>query len=276
MGEPGVTDPAGICSACLVDTHAHLGDPKFAGDLDQMVSRAEASGVRAIIAVGCDLDSSRLSLALAERFPGVYAALGVHPHEAGQAPLTWFREIRTMAANPRVVALGEMGLDYFYDFSPRPVQDEVFRLQLRMARDLGLPVLVHSRESHEDVVSILEREKAQEIGGIMHCFSGDRALAQRCVEAGMLLGCGGTLTFAKAGTLRDVLRSLPCESLVLETDCPYLAPEPKRGRRNEPAFVAYVAAKLAEIRSQKVEEVATATSSNVLRLMDRLRIQKGP
>ncbi|MBI2915139.1 MAG: TatD family hydrolase [Firmicutes bacterium] len=265
-----------MCSACLVDTHAHLGDPKFAGDLDQMVSRAEASGVRAIIAVGCDLDSSRLSLALAERFPGVYAALGVHPHEAGQAPLTWFREIRTMAANPRVVALGEMGLDYFYDFSPRPVQDEVFRLQLRMARDLGLPVLVHSRESHEDVVSILEREKAQEIGGIMHCFSGDRALAQRCVEAGMLLGCGGTLTFAKAGTLRDVLRSLPCESLVLETDCPYLAPEPKRGRRNEPAFVAYVAAKLAEIRSQKVEEVATATSSNVLRLMDRLRIQKGP
>lgn len=244
----------------LTDTHAHLDDEKFAPDLEEVIGRALAAGVTAVLTVASDLRSARSSIALAERFPFIWAAVGVHPHEAAAAPEDYLSRLAGLARHPKVVAVGEIGLDYHYDFSPRPVQREVFRAQLQLARELELPVIVHTREADGDTLAILR--EAGHGRGVMHCFSGDWAMAAECLALGYHLSFAGTVTFPRSEGLRQVAARVPLDRLLVETDCPYLAPVPKRGRRNEPAFVVYTARTVAELRGITLAELAEATSAN--------------
>jgi len=252
----------------LVDSHAHLDDPRFAADLDAVLERADANGIALILSVGGNLASSRANLALAERYPQIYAALGIHPHEAGQVNDAVLGEIEALArANPRVVAIGETGLDFFYDHSPRDVQEAAFRSHLQLARRLDLPVIIHDRDAHEDVIRILREEYAgARVCGVLHCFSGDRDFAGRCLELGCHLSFAGPLTFPKNEELREVVKITPVERLLVETDCPYLAPQGHRGKRNEPALVRVTAEKVAELKNLSMEDISRITNLNVYRL----------
>ncbi|EEG76593.1 TatD family hydrolase [Dethiobacter alkaliphilus] len=250
----------------LIDTHAHLNDKRFSDDLPSVLERAKAAGVEIIINVGYDLASSENSLKFSDRFPQMYAAVGIHPHEAAQTPKGSLEGLRRLAVENKVVALGEMGLDYYYDHSPRPVQQEMFRRQIRLALELDLPVIVHDRDAHHDVLTILREEGA--VKGVMHCFSGDVAFARQCLDLGFYLSLAGPVTFKNAKDLAAVAREVPLERLLLETDAPYLAPVPYRGKRNEPAHVAVVAQKVAEIRETDVASIARQTTENAKRLFN--------
>lgn len=255
--------------ATLVDTHAHLDDPRFAGEQDAVVARALAAGVARIVTVGADLATSRAAVALARRHAGVYAAVGVHPHEAKTLDQAGLAELRALAGEAKVVAIGEIGLDFHYDHSPREAQAWAFRAQLELARELGLPVVVHDREAHAETMAALREWARSGPGarrGVLHCFSGDEAMAREAIDLGFTISFAGPLTFAKSTQLRRLAATLPLESVVVETDCPYLAPEPLRGRRNEPANVRFVAAKLAEARGLDLPAVARATTRNAERL----------
>jgi TatD DNase family protein len=258
----------------MTDSHAHLNHEQLVGDADEVVARALAAGVRLIVNVGFDVPSSQRAVEQAERYDGVLAAVGIHPHDAKLLDEQAERELRELAGQPRVVAIGEVGLDFYRDLSPRPVQVEVFRRLLRLARDVGKPVIVHDREAHEDVLAMLTQERAGEVGVIMHCFSGDLEYARRCVEEGFYVGIAGPVTFgAKRGApdgmtpLQQVAAEVPRDRLLIETDSPYLAPEPLRGRRNEPAYVRHVADKIAELRGISAGEVAEATTANLSRVL---------
>ncbi|MDI6906868.1 MAG: TatD family hydrolase [Thermoanaerobacterales bacterium] len=244
----------------LTDTHAHLDDKKFAPDLHEVVRRAQEAGVTTILTVASGLSSASASVALAERFPFIWAAVGVHPHEAAAAPKDYLSRVADLARHPKVVAVGEIGLDYHYDFSPRPVQREVFQAQMELAHELGRPVIVHSREAGEDTLAILR--EAGHGRGVMHCFSGDRAMAGECLDLGYHISFAGVITFPRSEALRQVAASVPLDRLLVETDCPYLAPVPKRGRRNEPAFVVYTARAVAELRGMTLDELAARTTAN--------------
>ena len=255
----------------FVDSHAHIDGEEFDADRDEVVARARAAGVAAILNVGTgDPHSGSLERAVrvAEKYEGVYAAAGVHPHDArlfDEAVGGRLREL--LAGSARAVAWGEIGLDYHYDHSPREVQREVFGRQLRLAREMSLPVIIHSREADEDTVEILAREWAgAERGGVMHCFGGGRWMAERALELGFYISFAGNVTFKKAEPLREVARLVPPERLLVETDCPYLAPVPHRGRRNEPAHVADTARFVAELRGTTPEELGRVTSENFSRL----------
>jgi len=264
----------------LVDTHAHLDDPQFDADRAAVIARAAASGLRYIVTVGTDLDSSRQALELAQRFPGVYAAVGFHPHEAKTFGADSLDRLRRLAAHPDVVALGEMGLDFYRNLSPRQEQRQAFERQLSLAAELGLPVIVHSRQAHGEVLDILQRWAGRlgpgRIAGVMHCFSGDEAMARRFLELGFFISLAGPVTFGAARRLRDLAAALPLEGLVLETDCPYLAPEPFRGQRNEPARVRAVAEEVAALRGLSLRALAHATTANaqsLFRLQGRLSLR---
>ncbi|HHX73688.1 MAG TPA: TatD family hydrolase [Firmicutes bacterium] len=246
----------------LTDSHAHLTDGRFREDYAQVLERARAAGVTTIINVGYDLASSAAACELAAKTEGLYAAVGIHPHEASCYTEETARRLRELATHPKVVALGEIGLDYYYNHSPRHVQQDVFRKQLRLARELCLPVIIHDRDAHGDIYRILCAEKAQEIGGVMHCFSGDTNFAVNCLQLGFYLSLAGPVTFKNAGELPAVARMVPPERLLIETDAPYLAPVPYRGKRNEPAFVRLVAEKIAALRGMEPGEVAELTSRN--------------
>lgn len=255
----------------LVDSHAHIDGDEFAADRDAVVERARAAGVRAILNVGTgDPQSGNFerAVAVAESYEGVYAAAGVHPHDArlfDEAAEERLR--RTLLSSERVVALGEIGLDYHYDHSPREVQREVFARQLRMARALSLPVIIHSREADAETIEILRAEYAGAArGGVMHCFGGTVEMAENALELGLFISFAGNVTFKKAEALREAARMVPLERLLVETDCPYLAPVPLRGRRNEPAFVVETARALASLRGVEVSELARTTSENFARL----------
>ncbi|HLL74432.1 MAG TPA: TatD family hydrolase [Pyrinomonadaceae bacterium] len=255
----------------FVDSHAHIDGEEFDADRDEVVARARAAGVAAILNVGTgDPHSGSLERAVraAEQYENVFAAAGVHPHDArlfDEAAEGRLRKL--LAASPRVVAWGEIGLDYHYDHSPRDLQREVFRRQLRLAREAGLPVIIHSREADEDTVEILAEEwEGAGRGGVMHCFGGGRRMAERAMELGYYISFAGNVTFKKAEPLREVARVVPPDRLLVETDCPYLAPVPHRGRRNEPAHVADTARFLAELRGATPEELGRATSENFSRL----------
>ena len=250
-----MTDPV------LFDTHAHLHGPEFDADREAVLDRARAAGVGRILTIGTDLESSRAAIALAAAHPDVYAAVGIHPHDAASAEPVALAALAELGRAPKVVAVGEIGLDHYRDLAPRPVQRAALAAQLALARGLGKPVLLHCREAHADLLAILEADGVGPAGGILHCFSGDLGVARRGLDLGLLVSVAGPVTYPNARRLLDVVRALPLDRLVLETDCPYLPPQPWRGRRNEPAYLPATAARVAEVLGVTVERVAAATTA---------------
>lgn len=245
----------------LIDSHAHIYYRDYAGDFDDMLERAADAGVSAILVVGTDIESSRESVELAERYPHLYAAVGVHPHDAGRVTDNCYGIIQTLAVSShKVVAIGEIGLDFYRDRSPRDQQELVFRRFLRMAAALGKPVIIHDRDAHDRVMSILREEAVRK--GVLHCFSGDAAMAAEAVALGFHISIPGTITYPGNQSLRDVARTVSIDHMLVETDCPYLTPVPHRGKRNEPAYVRLAAEKLAEVKGLTLEDVARITTKN--------------
>jgi TatD DNase family protein len=257
--------PCEASVARLVDTHAHLSDRRFAGDLAHVLERARRSGVTGIIVVGYDVGSSETAVELANRYPNVWAAVGVHPHHADSFQTATRRQLFDLARNQRVVAIGECGLDYYRNLSPAVAQRQAFEAQLKLAIDLELPVIVHSRQAMGETLSILANRGVPN-GGVLHCFDGTANDARRAVELGLHVSCAGMLTYRKDPTLADAFASVPEERLVVETDCPYLSPAEHRGERNEPAFIRSIAEALARVRRQTLEQVAEITTANAVAL----------
>jgi TatD DNase family protein len=257
----------------LIDTHCHFNHARFAEDMPECIARARDAGVSQMIVVGADREGSEQAVAIAEEVgDGVFATIGVHPHDAKHWDAATEARFRTLADHPKVVAIGEIGLDYHYDFSPREAQFEAFRAQMRLARAAGLPVVIHCREAYADTLQVLGEEGADQTGGVMHCWAGTVAEAQQTVAMGLALGFGGTLTFKNADEVRLAAQTMPLESLLIETDAPYLAPMPHRGKRNEPAYVRLVAERLAELRGMTLEEIARLTTGNAHRTFPRLML----
>ncbi|HEV8586760.1 MAG TPA: TatD family hydrolase [Methylomirabilota bacterium] len=250
----------------LFDTHAHLHFPDFDADRAEMMARARAAGVTRMLTIGTEVPTSHAAIALAESEPHVWAAVGVHPHDAAEADEASLGEIERLAGRPRVVAVGEIGLDFFRDLSPRDTQARVFRHLIGVARRARKPVLVHCRDAHAEVLAILAEEHASEVGGIMHCFSGDVEVARRCLDLGLLVSLAGPVTYPNARALPEVARFVPADRLVIETDCPFLPPQGYRGKRNEPAYLALTAARVAELRSEPLDDFARRASDNARRL----------
>lgn len=249
----------------LVDSHAHLEFAQFDSDREQVLARARAAGVELLLAIGSGSGPHALEVGieLARKYDWMYASIGIHPHEARLATEEHYARLGELARYPRVVAWGEMGLDYHYDHSPRDVQARVLCRQLELAREARLPVIIHCRDAWDDTLGILEADwKLTGLGGILHCFSGTLADARRALEMGFLISFAGNLTYPKAENLREVARALPADSLLIETDSPFLAPQAYRGKRNEPAHVAEVARTLGEVRGITAEEAAELTARN--------------
>lgn len=251
----------------LFDSHAHINDPQFDQDREEVIQRARVEfGVSYILNVGYNRETIASSLHLAEKYDFIYSSVGWHPHDAAKLTdedLTW---IQSLADHPKVVALGEMGLDYYWDNSPREKQAEVFRKQIAIARETGLPIIIHDRDAHEDVVQILKEEHAEEVGGVMHCFGGDLSIMEECLKLNFMIGLGGPVTFKNAKLPKEIAAAVPSDRLLIETDCPYLAPHPYRGKRNETGYVRLVAEAIAEIRGVSLEELAQLTTENAKRL----------
>ena len=255
----------------LIDSHAHLDDGQFASDLDAVLSRAREAGVSRIVTVGADIASCESAVALANRNPGfVFAAVGIHPHEAGIAAPAALERLEELARGPGVVAIGETGLDYHYGRSIREEQKAAFQSHIRLALKLDLPIVIHCRDAYADCLAILDRYRQSDppdsrqegLRGVAHCFSGSVDDAQRLLEIGFMISFAGPLTFPNARNLREVARHVPLDRVLVETDSPYLAPQPVRGRRNEPAFVAHVAAALAELHDISAPEAGDITAAN--------------
>lgn len=253
----------------LIDTHLHLHMQQFDADREAIIERAATNGVTRLVEVGYDLTSSRAAIALAERYPQVYAVVGVQPNYAHEIPSNWLDEVRVLAAHPKVIAIGEIGLDYHWDYAPHDLQDTVFRAQLGLARELDLPVVIHSRDAQDDTVRVLG-EAATGVVGVMHSFSGNWEYATACLDLGFFLSFSGPLTFPKAHELHEVARRAPLERLLTETDSPYLSPHPQRGKRNEPARVRLVAERLAALREISLDDLASAVWTNAEALFARL------
>jgi TatD DNase family protein len=254
----------------LIDSHCHLDSPEFDADRDEVVVRALDAGVEHMVAIGTgsgppDLEAG---IRLAARYPQFYATVGIHPHDASKASKPDIDRLAELLAHPKVVALGEIGLDYHYDFSPRETQTSVFIQQMEIAAAVKKPIVIHTREAWDDTAALLEQYwKPHGIGGIMHCFSGGPAEARRALDLGFYLSFGGIVTFPKALDVQAAAKQAPWDRILVETDSPYLAPVPKRGKRNEPALVVHTARKLAELRGQSLEEVSRVTSENFRRLL---------
>lgn len=250
----------------LFDTHAHLNADQFEEDVDEVIKRAQAEGVSNIVVVGFDEKTIKGALKLAESYEFIYAAVGWHPVDAidmNDDHLAW---IEQLASHPKVVALGEMGLDYYWDKSPKNVQKDVFRKQIRLAKKVKLPIIIHNRDAHEDIVKILKEEDAAEVGGIMHCFGSSLEIAKQCIEMNFYLSFGGPVTFKNAKKPKEVAKEIPLDRLLIETDCPYLSPHPNRGKRNEPSYVKLVAEAIAEIKEIPYQELVRATNENAKKL----------
>ncbi|RJX25231.1 MAG: TatD family deoxyribonuclease [Dethiobacter sp.] len=250
----------------LVDSHAHLDFNNFDRDREEVLQRAKNQGLKLIVNIGFDLASSKESIKLAAQYPFVYAAVGIHPHDAVNALSGYLGELEEMTHHPKVVALGEMGLDFYRDRSLRPVQREVFRQQLRLAGKIDLPVIIHDRDAHEEVLKILEEEGLPARGGVMHCFSGDLGLARKLVRLGLYISIAGPVTYPRNHKLSEVAAAVPLERLLIETDAPFLTPSPLRGKRNEPAYVTFVAEKVAALRGISVESLGRACLENARKL----------
>ncbi|HXU90997.1 MAG TPA: TatD family hydrolase [Methylomirabilota bacterium] len=251
----------------LFDTHAHLHFPEFDADREAVLARARAAGVRRMVTIGTDAATTRAAIAVAEREADVWATAGVHPHDAGESDDEALAEVERLAGDPRVVAVGEIGLDFFRNLSTREAQERVFRRFIALARRLRKPVVVHCREAHAEVLSILTEERVADVGGIMHCFSGDVEIARRCLDLGLVISLAGPVTYPNARALPDVARFVPADRLVIETDCPFLPPQGYRGKRNEPAYLALTAARVAALRGESLETLARRASDNARRLL---------
>ena len=250
----------------LIDSHSHLEMPAFKGDLEQVIQRAKISGVEYIFTVGTEKKDWNRALEIAHCHSAVHAILGVHPHNAREINEETYPTLRKLCADDKVRAYGEIGLDFCRNLSPRDVQLKRFREQIQFAKELGLPIVVHDREAHQETLEILKSEKAEEYGGIIHCFSGDYEMARECIEMGFFISIPGSITFKSAERFQEVVRQIPLESLLIETDAPFLAPVPFRGKRNEPSYVRYTAQKVAEIKKVSLEKVAEVTTENALRV----------
>lgn len=251
----------------LTDTHTHMDASAFDEDRDEAINRALEAGVTRIVNIGFNRETIPTTMALAEKYDFVYAAVGWHPQDAKDMlpeDLSWIEEL---CKHPKVVAIGEIGLDYYWDTSPKDVQDRVFREQIRLARRIGKPIIIHNRDAHHDTLKILREEKAAEVGGIMHSFSGSWETAQACLDMNFHLSFGGPITFKNAKLPKEILAQVPLNRLLIETDAPYLTPHPFRGKRNETSYVRLVAETAAEIRGMSVEELAEITTANAIRLL---------
>lgn len=246
----------------LIDTHAHLQDEDLKKDLQQVLNRAREAGVEKIICVGYDLASSQEALLLARKYHEVHAVVGIHPHDAQSLNPDVKEKIFSMARDQRVVAIGEIGLDFYRDLSPRDIQRQAFREQIKMAQEIGKPIVIHDRDAHQEVMEIIKAEKAGRNQGIMHCYSGALPMAAELIKLGFYISFAGPLTFKNAHKAHEVAAKIPMDRILVETDCPYLSPEPFRGKLNEPANVKYVAAKLAELRNKSADETAYLTNLN--------------
>lgn len=247
------------------DTHSHLNDEDFADDQMDVIARMREAGVDRTVVVGYDAPSSERAAALTKH-PGIYAAAGIHPHDAQTYSPEIEALLRRLLAEEKVVALGEVGLDYYYDYSPRQIQQEVFRQQIRLAKAIGKPLIIHEREAVADTLQILREERAEAVGGVMHCFSGSLETAKILLDMGFYIGVDGPVTFKNARKLPEVVPNLPADRIVLETDCPYLTPVPHRGERNEPAYIPLIGETVAKMRGWTVEETARRTTENAERL----------
>ena len=249
----------------LIDSHAHIDDARFDEDRDAVLERAAAADLELIINIGADMASSARSIALAEKYPQIYATVGMHPHDAKEMREQDYNQLLRWANHPKVVAIGEIGLDYHYDLSPRPVQKEVFLRQLDIARQTDKPFVIHEREAHADTFDII-RTAAKGLSGVFHCFSGSIETAREYLKLGFYISVAGPVTFPKSAKTKEVAKFIPLDRLLIETDSPYLTPQAFRGRRNEPAYVRLVAEEVAELRNLSLAEVAMATTENARRL----------
>ena len=251
----------------LIDTHAHLDAPEFEGEVEAVIARAAEAGIDRIITIGATgrgVAASRAAVAIAERFPSVWATVGVHPHSAGE-PFD-LGELPELAKHPRVVAIGEMGLDFYRDFAPRAGQERWFRAQVELAIQVKKPIVIHSREAGEDCIKILQELRAERVGGVFHCFAENAEFAARLRQMNFLVSIPGSITFKKNDSFREIVRGIPLEQIMVETDSPYMAPEPHRGKRCESSFMLRTAMKVAEIKGVSLEELAKVTTQNAERL----------
>jgi len=253
----------------LFDTHCHLDDPRLHQELDAVLARAKEAGVRRITTIGCahDVASVTSAIDIAHRHSGwISATVGVHPHDAKDLDEALCDAIKTAGTDPSVVAIGETGLDFHYDHSPRQAQIEAFRLQIAIAKELKKPLVIHTRSAPEETLSVLREERASDVGGIIHCFSEDAPFAAAALDLGFVSSFSGIVTFSKAIAVQEAARRQPADALLIETDAPYLAPSPKRGKRNEPAYVAHTAKRIAELRGVDPEALAEASYDNAIRI----------
>ncbi|AIC96590.1 TatD family hydrolase [Shouchella lehensis] len=250
----------------LIDTHVHLNADQFEDDVNETILRAREAGVKEMIVVGFDEKTINRAMELIEKDDYIYAAIGWHPVDAIDMTddhLSWIEEL---SKHPKVVAIGEMGLDYHWDKSPKDVQKDVFRKQIALAKKVNLPIIIHNRDADQDVVELLEEEHAKEVGGVMHCFGGSVEIAERCIKNNFYIGLGGPVTFKNAKRPKEVAKQIPLDRLLVETDAPFLAPHPYRGKRNEPAYVKRVAEDIADIREMSFEELCQKTTENAKNL----------
>lgn len=250
----------------LIDTHVHLDHPKLIGNLQDVLNFAKDMSVDRFINIGHDMESSRASVNLANKYPEIWASVGIHPHSAKEMQDSDLAELAEMASNKKVVAIGEIGLDYHYDYSPRDIQRRVFEKQLDLAQQLNLPVVIHQRESIQDCLDILRYFAPLRKGGVMHCFSGSVETMEICIELNLHIGLGGPVTFSNARRVKEVAAAVPLDRLLLETDCPYLTPHPHRGKTNQPGYLPLVAAEIAELRSVNESEVISTCTHNATSL----------
>jgi TatD DNase family protein len=254
----------------VIDTHAHLNDKSYKHDIGDVIDKAEKAGVYRIINVGYDIESSKKAIEMSKRHKILYSSIGIHPHDAKDAPINAIEKLEKMAEEPKVVALGEMGLDYYRDLSPRDIQRDLFISQLELSKKLGIPFVIHDRDAHGEILDVLKiYGKGQR--GVLHCFSGSVEMAKECVKLGFYISIAGPVTYKNARKLIDVVREVPIDRLLIETDCPYLTPEPHRGKRNEPSLVIEVAKKIAEIKEEDLQGVAKVTTKNALELFNRIQ-----
>jgi len=245
----------------IADSHAHLEMNDFDRDRKEVVRRAEETGVNLIITVGTTLADCRKAISIAKEFKNVYAAIGIHPHEVKDIDQNTYGTLKKLATMDKVVAFGEIGLDFFRNLSPRDVQIRRFGEQLELAGEIGLPIIIHDRDAHQETVKMLQSRNGK-MKGVVHCFSGDYRMAEKCIDMGFFISIPGAVTFGKSEKLREVVTRIPLTSILLETDAPYLTPHPHRGKRNEPAFVVYTARKVAELKGISLEELAGVTYQN--------------
>jgi TatD DNase family protein len=258
-----------VAKEMLFDSHCHLNSDRFdENDVLEMIHIARDNNVVQILVPGYDMDSSRRAVELADDWQGLYAAVGIHPNDANGVTEEMYDQLREWAKLPQVVAIGEIGLDYHWDTTPKEVQFEVFRRQIRLAKEVKLPIVIHDREAHGDIVQVLKEEGAKEVGGIMHCFSGSWEMAKECMDMNFMISFGGPVTYKNAKRPQEVASKVPLEYLLVETDSPYLTPEPHRGKPNQPLYVRHVAEKIAELRGMGFDEICRITSENAERIFN--------